>query len=211
MTFRVLKFGHVSYLVHPEFFKQKIELAGDSLIMQPTLIDTPRKKRAHARYFFDEEWLAVYMDGAPIELITHDSAVMLRGSGPYLPCVTQRGAKHVTLLSQSFTEATCSELAEVFDLPQVGASVVIPNNHRPIHLVFSSSGPTFTRLLNDAPGPTSLALYCKDLQEFQPADVGPYTECFSSRVRVGRAQLDILMLRTASLWIELIERRRLHE
>ena len=208
MTFRVLKFGHVSYFVHPDTFTILLSSMSKQIEMPSTAICAPKQKRPYAKYFSSQERLAIYSDPLPIELITHATGSISRKLADFLPTAPDGTGRSTRLLSRSFTERTCSAISRVLGLPIEGSSVVVPNGHGTVELSYLPEGPSFTKQLNDAPGPTSLAVYCRRLADFDPHHMDAIDASFSGRLRVGESDLDILMLRFETVWIELIERRR---
>ncbi|MBO75243.1 MAG: hypothetical protein CMD33_08220 [Flavobacteriales bacterium] len=208
MTFRVLKFGHVTYFVHPKIFTDLASTMSEQIEMPATQICAPKQKRLYARHFSSKEKIAIYSDPLPVELITHDTVSISSNLADFLPNAPAGTGGSTRLLSRSFTERTRSAISQVLGLPVEGSAVVVPNGPGTVELGYSPEGPSFTRQLNDVPGPTSLAVFCRSLADFDPPSTDAIDASFSSRINVGSSDLSILMLRFETMWIELIERRR---
>lgn len=176
--------------------------------MPPTQIEAPTSKREHSRYFSPQEYLTVYWDETPIELITNDQGPNQNCPTAFLPQISVQGTSRIHLFSQSFTVTACQAMTQVLGLSQSGTSIVLPNGPRWVELVYDSGAPAFTRLLNDVPGPTSLAIYCKGLDTFKSSRLELGGRNFQGTATVGAVRLDIVMIFVEGLWIELIERRR---
>lgn len=177
--------------------------------MPPTLVSAPMHKRPHARYFAREEILALYLNPLPIELITHSKVSAPCREANFLPHIATGDGGRTRLMSRSFTEKTCRAISRVLGLPREDKAVVLPNGPWTVQLSYASEGPSFTHQLNDVPGPTSLALFCKGLADFNPTGTDPIDPFFSSRIQVGATELSVLMLRVENVWIELLERHRM--
>lgn len=198
---RVLTFGHVTYAnVDKRSFLQDCDVSPETAAIN--LVQSPAKAKfcRHPWTKFDLEVRRCFY---PIETINFKGAPRSNQPPKLLP-LQHIQKDHYALLSSSFDSNFEREFLSLFETRSGAVNLMKSAGIVDLRFAFADSAPRFESLLDDGPGPVSLALYCQTLDPVRAAQ--PSNDNFNGEVTTSSGRFEFFMFRLQEVWIECLRR-----